>query len=189
MKKGIKIVNRNELAVLIILIILVAGLWIWNNFHEDIRQKCCAECSRAFSYSPVDVGAEGLECTHFISGGTSEEFFLSKECAEYFHGHPATVAECEQNECNIDSDCKFECGCGCISKDKICSFRVFCKPTLCGAACRCLDGKCTSWTDVYSEALETNNTVLCNEIENLGCKTQCLESLTKKQVTITIKEG
>jgi hypothetical protein len=86
-----------------------------------------------------------------------------------------------EGHCNSDSDCKFTCGCGCIPKNKTCPSYILCKPTVCGAACYCLNGKCTSWGDVYTEALKTKNIDLCKEIKNSTCRDYCLENLIKDE--------
>lgn len=98
-----------------------------------------------------------------------------------------------ENRCNSDYDCRFYCGCGCISKQNwICPIfgpRVLCEQYPC-AVCRCLEGKCASWQDVFNEAQHNKNIDLCQEIRDTGCKNQCLSVLEtlikiKPQVTIT----
>lgn len=84
--------------------------------------------------------------------------------------------------CKSDIDCKFACGCGCIPKYKICPSYVLCRPTVCGAACRCLNGKCISWAEVYNEAIKTKNIDLCNEIKHSACRDYCLKSLIEKEL-------
>lgn len=86
--------------------------------------------------------------------------------------------------CKTDSDCDFTCGCGCIPKNKTCPSNMLCKPTVCGAACYCLNGKCKSWGDVAQEAFKTKNIDLCQEIKNATCRNFCLESLNKKETSI-----
>ena len=87
--------------------------------------------------------------------------------------------------CNSDTDCKFTCGCGCVPKNKICFIRISCKSTICGSACRCENGECKSWADVYNEALKTKNIELCMQIRDQSCQEFCLEKLKKEMVTIT----
>ena len=87
--------------------------------------------------------------------------------------------------CKSDEDCKFTCGCGCIPKNKVCPIRVFCRPTICGSACRCENGECKSWADVYKKAVNTKNIELCKEIRDLSCREFCLEMVREKLVTIT----
>jgi len=87
--------------------------------------------------------------------------------------------------CKSDGDCKFTCGCGCIPKNKVCPIRVFCRPTICGSACRCENGECKSWADVYKKAFNTKNIELCKEIRDLSCREFCLEMVREKLVTIT----
>lgn len=77
--------------------------------------------------------------------------------------------------CKTDFDCKSDCPCGCIPKNKTCLSNAQCKPTACSGACYCQDGKCKSWGDIAQEAFKTKNIDLCNEIKNLGCKNYCLK--------------
>jgi hypothetical protein len=86
-----------------------------------------------------------------------------------------------EGSCKLDADCKFTCGCQCIPKTKICPSLILCRPSVCSAACRCLNGKCTSWSEVYEEALRTKNIDLCKEIKHSACKDYCLAGLSKKE--------
>ena len=95
--------------ILVIGVILIGGWWIWENSPqgkerkqeiEFLKPRCCVECNNAFSNSPISVGTEGVDCTHFIEGGSTPEFFLSKECVRYFQEHPTKVAECQKYDCS-----------------------------------------------------------------------------------------
>jgi len=87
--------------------------------------------------------------------------------------------------CRSDTDCKFTCGCGCIPKNKICLKKIYCRPTICGSACRCENGECASWVEVYGEALKTKSIELCKQIRHQNCRERCLDKLRKEQVIIT----
>ena len=84
-----------------------------------------------------------------------------------------------QDSCSIDSDCQFYCGCGCVLKNtQGCPKPNFaCEYDSCNS-CRCLDGKCVSWSEVFIEAQYKKDISLCQEIQNEDCKNQCLEALT-----------
>jgi len=56
--------------------------------------KCYGECIDAFRHSAISVGKEMINCIDFASGGTTEEFFLSKDCETFFQNKPKTVSEC-----------------------------------------------------------------------------------------------
>lgn len=57
---------------------------------ESLREKCCRECSAAFSQSPVAVGPAGARCGNFMTGNP-----MSYECEAYFEENSFTVSECE----------------------------------------------------------------------------------------------
>lgn len=91
-----------------------------------------------------------------------------------------------QYSCKSDSDCHFVCGWGCLSIYDLVGPRsnIVCEYDPCNS-CRCLSGKCVSWSDTFIEAQHTKDINLCEEITNLGCKNQCLNYFTQNQVTIT----
>jgi len=80
-----------------------------------------------------------------------------------------------QDTCSIDSDCQFYCGCGCVLKDTPgCPNPNFaCEYDSCNS-CRCLEGQCVSWSEVFIEAQHKKDINLCREIQNKSCKEQCL---------------
>jgi len=56
---------------------------------EDIRKKCCFECSSAFSQSPISLPPEAVECGAFTSGRP-----LSEMCIEFFKTDSVMVSDC-----------------------------------------------------------------------------------------------
>ncbi|MCX6764448.1 MAG: hypothetical protein NTU58_01945 [Candidatus Nealsonbacteria bacterium] len=43
--------------------------------------------------------------------------------------------------CNSDGDCKYTCGCACVSKDEKCSTNIICKMPV-NPNCKCVENKC-----------------------------------------------
>ncbi len=87
--------------------------------------------------------------------------------------------------CETDQECKFTCGCGCISRDEICWSNVICKIGVCHT-CRCVNGKCESWFDVFKRALDTKDVALCDKIKPISCKNMCYKILAIDTKNITL---
>lgn len=86
---GVTILGVAACMILLIVVLKTAS------YREVVyNDSCCNECMEAFSHSPVDRGAESIECSYFKAGGTLQEFFLSERCAEHFKNSPASVATC-----------------------------------------------------------------------------------------------
>ena len=85
--------------------------------------------------------------------------------------------------CKSDNECQFFCGCGCVLKYNLSNLtrcprpNILCEYDPCNF-CRCLNGKCVSWSDIFIEAQHKKDINLCQEIRNEDCKKQCLEVLT-----------
>ena len=87
--------------------------------------------------------------------------------------------------CKTDQECKFACGCGCISRDEKCSSNAVCKIGVCHT-CRCINGKCESWFDVFKRALDTKDVALCGKIKPISCKDTCYKILAIDTKNITL---
>ncbi len=87
--------------------------------------------------------------------------------------------------CKTDQECKFACGCGCISRDEKCSSNAVCKIGVCHT-CRCVNGKCESWFNVFKRALDTKDVALCGEIKPISCKDMCYKILAIDTKNITL---
>jgi len=85
--------------------------------------------------------------------------------------------------CKSDNECQFFCGCGCVLKYNLSNLtrcprpNILCEYDPCNF-CRCLNGKCVSWSDIFIEAQHKKDINLCQEIRNEDCKKQCIEVLT-----------
>lgn len=71
------------------IVLIIAAVFIFSQ-QKNLGARCCAECSEAFSKSPVAIGAEGANC-----GGFSTAQPLSKKCKNYFEKNTKTVFECK----------------------------------------------------------------------------------------------
>ncbi len=81
-----------------------------------------------------------------------------------------------KRDCETDEDCKYECGCGCISKNVLCISNAVCRRHVC-SECYCENGKCRSWVYVFNEALKKKNASICAKIKSLNCRNLCYEYL------------
>jgi len=100
---------------------------------------------------------------------------LLGSCIEQRVCSPSNPEFCDKS-CERDEDCKYECGCGCISKDETCFSNLVCKLHLC-SECYCKDGKCESWLSLFNEAIKKRNASLCVKIKPPSCRDLCYEYL------------
>jgi len=89
--------------------------------------------------------------------------------------------------CISDKDCKYECGCGCISRIQICFSNLVCQRHPC-SECYCKEGKCESWLSVFERALKERNPFLCAEIKRKTCRDICYFELASKTMDIFLCE-
>ncbi|MEW6722066.1 MAG: hypothetical protein AB1324_02300, partial [Candidatus Micrarchaeota archaeon] len=57
-----------------------------------LRERCCDECERAYSQSPIAAGPNGAWCGRFPTAWN-----LSAECGDYFKSDPSTVSQCSRS--------------------------------------------------------------------------------------------
>jgi len=102
--------------------------------------------------SPLVMGYTRTSCFGIVTSKRCYEmrceegqgcFEVEKPCEE-------AVTVCSQDDssncdraCVSDDDCKWVCGCGCISKDENCIFKdMMCAPPLFDYGCKCVNNIC-----------------------------------------------
>ena len=107
------------------------------NWEDDLKNKCQGiGCITLFNCKEGGVVCEDNKCEF------KEEIICNQNSASNFLDDGKSNDPCNRS-CESDSDCRLECGCGCISKDEKCEYTgIDCEQPDPNYGCQCVNQSC-----------------------------------------------